>query len=190
MSSMPRHLLILGLVTCLSACTGLEGLMKPSTSPNPESVAQVAPAPEPAPVDPTVLAYQKRIKQTSRLAHAVCIARNNHAYFSHTPCLPNTITEKELRQRQYPSKLELVAAKRVFSALNNMNEQLRSWMLNSGNPEFMKRAQTSASLFVPQAAALQNEFLKGKMTWGEFNRRRLALHTQLTGANDGTDDSK
>ncbi len=189
MSSMPRHFLILGLVTCLSACTGLEGLMKSDTDPLASAAKPAVEVVKPEPVDPTVLAYQKRIKQTSRLAHAVCIARTNHPYFSHTPCLPNTITEKELRQRQLPSKLELQAAKRVFSALNNMNEQLRTWMLNSGNAEFMKRAQTSASLFVPQASALQNEFLKGKMTWGEFNRRRLALHTQLTGASDGTDDS-
>ncbi len=161
----------------LSGCKTLEGLGQPRDGAAAVEAAPVVKEPSPEEIleQKSKAAFNLKVKQIARLTHAVCISQKHRAYFAQTACLPSGLTEKQLSSKRKITRNEANAARSVFSALNNLNSQMRDWMRASGYKPYVERAERSEATFVPAVTALQNDLLKGRITWGEYNRRRQAL---------------
>lgn len=120
--------------------------------------------------------YQAKVKETARDMSAVCASADLQAYFRHTPCLPMRITEKDCRSKKQVSRYEREAAKKAFERFNVLSAKMREWMKTHGTPAMKAEALRAEAETLPQIEALQIEFLKGALLWGEYNRRRLALY--------------
>ncbi len=120
--------------------------------------------------------YQAKVKDIARDMSAVCASADLQPYFRQTPCLPMRITEKDLRNKKTVNRYEREAGKKAFERFNALSANMRAWMKTYGTPAMKAEAKRTETQTLPQVEALQREFLKGALLWGEYNRRRLALY--------------
>lgn len=119
--------------------------------------------------------YLDRINKVSRALRNLCVNPKNRAYFEKTPCLPAGMKEVYLQDDSYPTDAQKAVASRLFKEMDSLNDTTRKIMLSSGNPRHVENAKYSARNVQPRIHELQEKFLAGKLTWGDYNRERLAI---------------
>lgn len=169
----------------LSAALALAGCAVPTTPEGTASPAAAAPAsneaPHAAPRQPVSAAfsgsseYRARIEEVAARMRAACVADDFQPYFRKTACLPGGITSEMLADRTRITAAQKRAAQEVFALTHALNEETRRIMIESGTPEERAQALASQSERDPLIAALQKDLLEGRITWGDYNKRRLEL---------------
>ncbi len=118
---------------------------------------------------------RERFEDVAARLRAACVASDHQAYYRKTACLPSGITGKMLADRSSITKAERTAAAKVFAITNQLNRDSQELMLASGVPAYMKQAERSRREIEPKIQAMQNALLRGRITWGEYNRMRIDL---------------
>lgn len=124
--------------------------------------------------------YDARIIKVRDELRAACFSQELQSYYRMTPCLASGITRSMMRDNTRITRDQRTAAQKVFVLTKELNAETLRIMEESGTPELLARA-TQARSALPIAEALQADLLEGRITWGEYNTRRRALHTQSTG---------
>lgn len=128
-------------------------------------------------------AYEARIFKVRDDLRAACFSQELQSYYRMTPCLASGITRAMMRDNSRITREQRTAAQKVFALTKELNDETLRIMEETGAPELMARA-TQARAALPAAEALQADLLEGRITWGEYNTRRRALHTQAAGQSD------
>lgn len=174
---LPLLTIVLGTMTAslLSACGTTTGIRQPSES---SSVTQrVSPSNDAVEGEAKgdMEGYNERIAVVAKDIRAICTAPTNQAYYSKTPCLPSGMTQAHLKDASRLTPQAKAVTKRIFEQLHDLNEETRSLMMKSGNPQLIELARQSREIIDPQIKTIQNALLEGRMTWGEYNRARLEI---------------
>lgn len=139
-----------------------------------------APTPEASAAGPS--AYEVRIAEVREELRQVCFDPDLQAYFQKTPCLASSITDAMTRERSRITPQERLAAEAVFTRTQDINTKTLVMMEQSGS----RRLAALAALARSNTAAvdaLQESLLSGRITWGEYNAERRALHERIAGNN-------
>lgn len=190
-----RQVLLMGstitLTIALSSCSSVS--LAPSGDSSSEAISQSGTpthrSSEDLALDPLVKTHPKhlpfdnpqylaRIGEVSKAALQLCHNPNYRSYFAKTPCLPAGMTTKFLQNNAYPNAQEIKVASLVFRELDQLNQQTRDIMIDSQIERHVRSAQHSEAHVMPRIHDLQNRFLKGKLTWGQYNRERLAIFNE------------
>ncbi len=127
--------------------------------------------------------YRDRINKVSRSLRNLCVSPKNRAYFEKTPCLPAGMKNVYLKDDSYPTQEQRAVAAKLFKELDQLNDATRQIMLNSGNARHIENARYSEKYVQPRIHSLQERFLKGAMTWGQYNQERLAIFNDTADRN-------
>lgn len=130
--------------------------------------------------DPAEEVILQRYRQAGELLKKMCFAPEYEEYFAKTPCLPTTPTKRQLSDTSRITSAQSDAARQAFAAIAKINEDTRRMMRESGLPRYTQAAQKVASLDT-LVERLQTELLSGKITWGQYNRRRARLAQAMAG---------
>lgn len=106
---------------------------------------------------------------------AACVSPENAPYFRKTACLASAITDDMKADTSRPTEAQKRAAKNIFRITHELNEETRGKMIASGIPKYIEAAQTSRAVADPKIRSLQEAFLSGRLTWGQYNQARAAL---------------
>lgn len=123
--------------------------------------------------------YELRITEVGNRMRAACVGEAFQPYFRKSACLPNGITEAMLSDRTRITREQRRAAEGVFELTHELNEETRRIMIETGTPEEARIAEQSRTLSDPRIEAMQEGLLKGTLTWGEYNMRRLELFEEI-----------
>lgn len=123
--------------------------------------------------------YELRFTEVSNRLRAACVAEAFQPYFRKSACLPNGITEAMLNDRTRITREQRRAAEGVFELTRELNEDTRRIMIETGTPQEARIAEESRTLSDPRIEAMQEGLLKGTLTWGEYNMRRLELFEEI-----------
>lgn len=123
--------------------------------------------------------YELRITEVSNRMRAACVAEAFQPYFRKSACLPNGITEAMLSDRTRITREQRRAAEGVFELTHELNEETRRIMIETGTPQEARIAEEFRTLSDPRIEAMQEGLLKGTLTWGEYNMRRLELFEEI-----------
>ncbi len=135
----------------------------------------------PSGITETHLKDKSRITKEQKKATARLFARQHElnadfqSYFKKSPCLPSGITETHLKDKSRITKEQKKATARLFARQHELNAKTRAIMMESLDPEMMRMAQQSETRVMPRVDELQQALLSGRITWGEYNRTRLAI---------------
>lgn len=135
--------------------------------------------PKKAPKDNPV--YLERIGKVNQTLRKICANPAYRAYFSQTPCLPAGMKPSYLSNDAIPTPEERRVAQNLFQALDELNDTTREIMLKSGNPRHVESAKRSALTVQPRIHRLQEKFLKGQVTWEDYNKQRLDIFNETAG---------
>lgn len=176
-SSFRLFLTCVGILS-LAACAPLP---PKHTSSNPMANVQVeAQKPEISLMEQR-LAHQ--FTQAKRQFIALCIARDTTPYYKNAPCFAQEATPRQLKNKRKPTQKELTAAKNVFNQLRLINLETRLHMLLLDRREKTYQKIENIEDFDIQIAELQQQFLLGKMSWGEFNSKRKEIALEALNLN-------
>lgn len=146
-------------------------------APSAEAPAAAQPAPQSLRREPSQ--YELRITEVSNRMRAACVAEAFQPYFRKSACLPNGITEAMLSDRTRITREQRRATEGVFELTHELNEETRRIMIETGTPQEARIAEESRTLSDPRIEAMQEGLLKGTLTWGEYNMRRLELFEEI-----------
>lgn len=164
-----RYLSLLSLIAviALSGCTTV-----PPSQPTPLPPEPSRPVIE---VQADNQEYLEQIASVAREMRGICAASDFQSYFKKSPCLPSGITETHLKDKSRITKEQKKATARLFARQHELNAKTRAIMMESSDPEMMRMAQLSETRVMPRVDELQQALLSGRITWGEYNRTRLAI---------------
>lgn len=120
-------------------------------------------------------AVRKEAELIGKRYLAACVSPRHRAYFRKTACLPNGITAEMLADRTKITKEQKTAAEAVFKIADSLSEEMRAVMIRTGVPRYIELAEDSRLKTDPVVKMLQSDLLESRITWGEYNTRRLAL---------------
>ena len=126
-------------------------------------------------VDEQMVRYRAESERIGDRLRAACVSPKFKAYFAKTACLPSGITEKMTADRTKITAAQKRAALEVFKLSHALSEEMRNFMVNTGLPELIDRAETSRRVTDPLIEDLQQRLLAGKITWGQYNTERQSL---------------
>lgn len=164
--------------TLFAALLLLSGCALPPAQ-NAETPSEPAPESTEAAVRREPTQYELRIAEVGNRMRAACVAEAFQPYFRKSACLPNGITEAMLRDRTRITREQRRAAEGVFELTHELNEETRRIMIETGTPQEARIAEESRTLSDPRIEEMQEGLLKGALTWGEYNARRLELFEEI-----------
>ncbi len=112
---------------------------------------------------------------------AACVSPKYKPYFAKTACLPAGITDVMMRDRTKITAAQKKAAQDVFDLTHTLSEEMRSFMISTGQPDLIEQAEASRREVDPLIENLQKALLAGRITWGEYNTQRRTLWLRESG---------
>lgn len=192
-SQLVRRLAVVGASLILGACAGLpsnsarQDLPGDAVRPEADADVRIDEAAD-AQLDAAALAYHDQVERVAQRLRAACVSPDYRAYYAKTACLPSGITPKMLEDRTRITKAQKTAAQAVFNITKELSDETRAIMIKTGLPEYMDLAESSRTKADPKIRAMQQGLLEGRLTWGEYNKARLALAQAWRDEDDESED--
>lgn len=134
--------------------------------------------PQTALVEEEMAQYRAQSEQIGDRLRAACVSPKYKAYFAKTACLPSGITDEMTADRSKITAVQKRAALEVFKLTHSLSEEMRDFMVQTGLPELIDRAEASRQTTDPLINDLQKRLLDGKITWGQYNAERRTLSSR------------
>lgn len=192
-----RRLAVVGASLILGACADLPsnsvrqdlpgGAVRPEAGTDVHTDVRTDAAVD-AQLDAAALAYHDQVERVAQRLRAACVSPDYRAYYAKTACLPSGITPKMLEDRTRITNAQRTAAQAVFNITRELSDETRAIMIKTGLPEYMDLAESSRTQADPKIRAMQQGLLEGRLTWGEYNKARLALAQAWRDEDDESED--
>lgn len=131
---------------------------------------------------PGETAIRERFKEVAAIYREICTAPEYAGYFEKTPCLPAMASRRQLNDRSKARAPEIEQMRRVAEEIEELNSTTRHLMTESGIDSYVRAAARADEEIDPLVRKNQDDLAGRRITWGEYNRRRIEL-MQMTQEN-------
>lgn len=116
-----------------------------------------------------------RIKKINQEILALCNVPEFQAYYAKTPCLFTDISFGQMADKTKINAKEKSALEAWSTKNDILNKDFRDTVRPSSNPKNQAYLQYIEQISVPATTKLRFDLYDGKITWGDYNRRRKEL---------------
>ncbi len=125
---------------------------------------------------------RERLEEVAAIYREICTAPEYAGYFEKTPCLPAMASRRQLNDRSKARAPEIEQMRRVAEEIAELNSTTRHLMTESGIDSYVRAAARADEEIDPLVRKNQDDLAGRRITWGEYNRRRIEL-MQMTQEN-------
>lgn len=118
---------------------------------------------------------KSRLEKITQESLALCNVPEFQAYFAKTPCKSSDISFGQMADKTKINSKEKSALEALSTKSDILMKDARDIIRPSSHPKDQAYLQYIEQIFVPATTKLRFDLYDGKITWGDYNRRRKEL---------------
>lgn len=119
---------------------------------------------------------QAKLDQIGQEIKAACSNPEYQIYFAKSPCSTNEITLSQMSDKTKITAAEKVVLEKALSKTDKLIKEGQAIMQSGGSQKDKEMVNYMQTLQTPAAEKNRLDLFDGKITWGEYNRKRKEIN--------------